>query len=438
MPYNIFSVPEISQDKTTSLCMFGTIFAPNGLTFHLFVLGQPFIEERKMRKLGDEEMISKSDQLYKRIAESKDVEEIYALRQQLMQILPHLHGKVEDENMIVRAMFENAMELVKLNPDDPSATVLAFMLFPEHDLPRPVDPIASSKEQEAELFFGKGEFEKARVRYEEAAKAESSCAITHMHIGETYLFSGNPHEAEIHFKKADQLCPENPRVLQCLGAARLEQEKYDEAIDFCLRAMAINPLYRTPVTRLKSFLPRLKKNMRQFPIQEMASVDDGSVQVVPGEMLGSKKFEAMWVIWALALQVAQEGELVSKLIAESAFPEIADMERWHPRQLSYQFLVKMWDRDSFEDPNLKNADLDLLSQISAAGYLDAYLMKFFPFDVEPDEYRAWRELQPEKMLAFLREFLIVEMDGAELADSAREISQPSRKKGFISRLFAKA
>jgi len=93
-----------------------------------------------------------------------------------------------------------------------------------------------------EMFSGR--HEEARRRLRRATDLDPNCAFAHGYIGVSHAFDGDPDSALPHLDDAIHLSPRDPLLIVwylCKGWAALSAERYEEAVEFAMRAAESNP-----------------------------------------------------------------------------------------------------------------------------------------------------------------------------------------------------
>ena len=105
--------------------------------------------------------------------------------------------------------------------------------------------IAQAIHQEGKVYFEHKRYSIALGKYLQAVKTIPDDRFLQYDIGITYMIKKKYGLAERHFKKALELEPDFMPAMNALGAAYLEQEKWDKAIE-CLNNSVNSLLYVTP------------------------------------------------------------------------------------------------------------------------------------------------------------------------------------------------
>jgi len=93
-----------------------------------------------------------------------------------------------------------------------------------------------------EMFSGR--HEEARRRLRRATDLDPNSAFAHGYIGVSYAFAGERDATTLHADYAIRLSPRDPLLViwyLCQGWAALTAERYEEAVEFAIRAAESNP-----------------------------------------------------------------------------------------------------------------------------------------------------------------------------------------------------
>ena len=113
--------------------------------------------------------------------------------------------------------------------------------------------VAPDKAQDAAQFnaqlgaqyLQRGDLDQAREKLLKALDQDDNNALAHVSYAQLQARVSQPESAQIHFKKALQLKPDEADYRNSYGIYLCEQEKYTDAMDQ-FREAADNPYYRTP------------------------------------------------------------------------------------------------------------------------------------------------------------------------------------------------
>lgn len=106
----------------------------------------------------------------------------------------------------------------------------------------------------ASAYYQLGEFEKARQAQLNALKLTPLDVTQLTQYGHACLNLLDYQEAEVHFNRAEQIDPHYPPLLSAKGLLLTYQGKFEQAIKYCERSIALAPHYLaayTPLSRLR-------------------------------------------------------------------------------------------------------------------------------------------------------------------------------------------
>lgn len=97
--------------------------------------------------------------------------------------------------------------------------------------------------EEGETFFGKKDYDAARMRYERALQADPNCYLAVAYIGDCLNFSGQLEKALVEYDRAILMNPLDHRLHYFRGNASLKLGRVEEAKTSYLRSLALRPRY---------------------------------------------------------------------------------------------------------------------------------------------------------------------------------------------------
>ena len=103
---------------------------------------------------------------------------------------------------------------------------------------RQTDPV-EARDAYIQLGLGylqSGETERAKAPLREALKLDSRSEAAHVALALVFQQEGEVRSAEQHFRSALSNAPDSPRILNNYGAFLMEQQRYDEALEYFQKA----------------------------------------------------------------------------------------------------------------------------------------------------------------------------------------------------------
>ncbi len=125
--------------------------------------------------------------------------------------------------------------------DKPQGTLVASARDARRKSPKELPAQAQVMLAEAKRFFAAHELEKAEAKYLEVLKLDEKNVATLADLASIQVDLNHTVEAEKNLQTALAIDPDNDYALSVMGRLKLQQHKYDEALDALNHAAQINP-----------------------------------------------------------------------------------------------------------------------------------------------------------------------------------------------------
>lgn len=273
----------------------------------------------------------------------------------------------------------------------------------------PFDPEATKALEKAEEHFVRKQYGQAVPYYLEAILLDPDFYLAYAHLGDCYFMTGQFNIARGYFDKAIECNPYDHRTFLYRADTLLNLGKPQDALADYIHSLSIYPRYPVAMAVLWRRRAELGIAVRKdlFRPRVVVRQKDDAVEVHIGE--DEEDFK-IWLSYGLAKAMwAGEPDHRKEMLGQVE-------HHWSSVEEEECLLNLIVGYETFRDGGQIEADenLDRLIKILEDGYLDAFILYEIASRLNPHITLIQPEEVRERLREFIRKYVIVPADEAEL------------------------
>ncbi len=249
--------------------------------------------------------------------------------------------------------------------------------------------------RKGELYFGRGEYDKAFKYYETAHKLDPKNYEAMLFMGDCFYVQGKFKESEKYFAQAVEINPEVESAYRYWGDALMSQNKNAEGLEKFLDAFIRDPFSLLSWNNLKNWAERTKANYEPIIIAPPGVEEYGTLDINE-KLLKTDNGTDRWLLYNR--NIAEQ--MAKKTATDQSFTLADEIKAWRAVADAVRRDIKS-GKIKYPDQNLVN-----LLKIDDENLLEPYILLLRPQGTFGDDYVAYREKNPQKIKQLIRKFIL--------------------------------
>ena len=347
-----------------------------------------------------------------------DVEVLVALAFSLLT----RSGAVEDPDKQREMMIEAREHLLKAKELGGAGehALGVLEILPEDGITTPFshDEVVERAMKEGEAAFSRKDWDEALAAYETAYLMDPKLYMAALFIGDVYFVKGKPASAGSWFARAIEIDPDRETAHRYWGDALLQERAPDEALEKYLSAIVAEPYNRLSWAGLIKWAKQEDVELAHPKIEspnQVSQEDEGKINIIIDSGSTERRDgSGSWFIY----EIFRAARMTKDKDDSDDGEELSALE---DEVMALTMVAGAVDRDMTEgkidelDPGLAT-----LLKLHKSGLLEAYVSISRADDDIRQDYPAYREENRDKLIRYIREYIIQPKAGEEEAAAGKD------------------